>query len=155
MVRDEEVRNAVENARALLSGIGYECGTTMDEFLLWFQADTPYDQGDEFEQVIRNPLYVAHELVEIEKVKAMGLKLTKDVIVKNMQKVDDAHLEAMRVELRLALSLRDVRHVEERIRHIGMYLDDPSVTPRNKMEYADLREQTKQALEALRPDAGE
>jgi len=36
-----------------------------------------------------NPLYMVHELVEIENVKAMGLELTKDVIIRNMQKVDD------------------------------------------------------------------
>jgi hypothetical protein len=149
MVRDAEIRIAVENARSLLGDHGYECRTTVEDFLLWFQADTPYDQGGEFDCVIQNPLLVAHELVEIENVRAMGLKLTKDVIVKNMQKVDDAHLKAARVEIELAFSLGNTQHVRERIVHVGMWIEDPSVSPGNKEQYRELREKALKTLTAL------
>jgi|SRR3989339_955079 len=149
MVRDADIKNAVENARALLRKHGYDCGTTVEDFVLWFQADTPYDQGGEFDAVIHNPLLVAHELVEIENVKAMGLKLTKDVIVKNMQMVDDAHLKATRIELDLAICLKDVQHIGERLDHIRMWLDDPSVTCENKEQYRRLRATTVETLARL------
>ena len=154
MTRDTGIKDAVENARALLRGIGYECGTTMDELELWFQADTPYDQGVDLDFIVKVPLLVAHELVEIEKVKAMGLRLTKDVIVKNMEKVDDAHLEATKVEMALALSMRDVRHLNERMGDLRMWLEDPSVTAENKRRYAALREDTLQALAVMESEPG-
>jgi hypothetical protein len=152
MVRDAEIRNAVEDARSLLSNHGYDCRTTVEDFILWFQADTPYDLGGEFDSVIHNPLLVAHELVEIENVKAMGLKLTKDVIVKNLQKVDDAHLKATRIELELAILLRNTQHVSERIDNISMWLEDPSVTPESKDQYRELRAKTLDALACLKKE---
>ncbi len=139
MVRDAEIRNAVENARSLLGDHGYDCRTTVEDFILWFQADTPYDQGGEFDYVIRSPLLVAHELVEIESVKAMGLNLTKDVILENVHRVDDAHLTATQTELELAASLRDTPHISERIKHISMWIEDSSVSAENKAKYLVLK----------------
>lgn len=155
MVRDAEIRNAVENARSLLSNHGYDCRTTVEDFILWFQADTPYDQGGEFDYVIHNPLLVAHELVEIENVKAMGLKLTKDVIVKNLQNVDDAHLKAVLVEIELAISLKNSRHIRERVDHIRLWIEDPSVTPENKDQYRELRAKTLDALARLNKETAD
>jgi len=144
------LRSAVETARALLRDNGYHCETTAEDFILWFRADTPYDQGDEINHVIVSPLYMAHELVEIENVKAMGLELTKDVIIRNMQKVDDAHLKATRIELQLAVSMRDIRHISERMNHISMWIEDPSVTQENKDLYRELRVKTLEALARLK-----
>lgn len=149
MGRDAEIRSAVEGARLLLSNHGNDCRTTVEDFVLWFQADTPYDQGDEFEIVIHNPLLVAHELVEIESVKAMGLKLTKDVIVRNMQKVDDAHLKATQIELELAVSLKASQHISERVDHICMWIEDSSVSAENKEQYRILRQRAIEALKSL------
>lgn len=150
MAHDARVRDAVENARELLRGVGYECATTAEDLILWFQADTPYDEGFGIDSLIQTPLLVAHELVEIERVKAMGLRLTKDVIVENMEKVDDAHLEATRVELELAIAVGDLRHVEARMGHLAMWLEDPSVTDENKGKYRELRDRTMRAMESLR-----
>ncbi len=41
---------------------------------------------------------MVHELVEIDEVRRMGLRITKDVIVRNMVRTNDAHLKAARVE---------------------------------------------------------
>jgi hypothetical protein len=88
--------------------------------------------------------------VEIENVKAMGLELTKDVIIRNMQKVDDAHLKATRIELQLAVSMRDIRHISERMNHISMWIEDPSVTPENKKQYGELKARVHEVLVSLK-----
>jgi hypothetical protein len=151
---ESNVLEAVENAREMLRRVGYECGTTVEDLVLWFQADTPYDEGFGLDSLVKSPLLVAHELVEIERVKAMGLRLTKDVIVENMEKVDDAHLDATTVEIELALSLGELDHVNERMGHLGMWLEDPSVTEGNRRKYRELREKTLLAVEALKRREG-
>lgn len=146
MAREVEVREAVENARHLLRRHGYDCQTTADDLLLWFQADTPYDQGTGLDEVIRIPLLVAHELVEIDNVKEMGLVLTKDVIVKNMEKVDDAHLKAAQIEIQLATSIKNTKHIKDRIEDIHRWIKDSSVTAENRKKYRDLRAKALKAL---------
>jgi hypothetical protein len=135
---DSEVLKAVENAKRLLRNRGYDCQVTPEELVQWFKADTPYDQDFGLEKVIANPLIVVHELVEIENVKRMGLALTKDVIMRNLNKVDDAHLKAVEIELQLAKSTKDVEHIRDRLEDIKTWIEDPSVTPKNKESYRKL-----------------
>ena len=146
MAREVEVREAVENARHLLRRHGYDCQTTADDLVLWFQADTPYDQGTGIDDVIRVPLLVAHELVEIDNVKEMGLALTKDVIVKNMEMVDDAHLKAAQIEIQLAISIKNTQHIKNRIEDIHRWIKDSSVTAENREKYRELRAKALKAL---------
>ena len=96
--------------------------------------------------MIRNPLFVAHELVEIDNVKEMGLALTKDVIVKNMKKVDDAHLKAAQIEIQLAISMNKTQHIKDRIKDIQSWIKDSSVVEENKKEYRELKAKALRAL---------
>lgn len=68
----------------------------------------------------------------------MGLALTKDVIMRNLNKVDDAHLKAVEIELQLAKSTKDVEHIRDRLEDIKTWIEDPSVTPKNKESYRKL-----------------
>jgi hypothetical protein len=111
---------------------------TAEDLVQWFEADTPYDQDFGLEEAIAIPLIVVHELVEIENVKQMGLRLTKDVIINNLNKVDDAHLKATEIELQLAKSTKNVGHIRDRLKDINTWINDPSVTPENKESYRRL-----------------
>jgi hypothetical protein len=149
MARASEVKKAVENARRLLQSHGFDCETTAEELVQWFQADTPYDKDMKVDDILETPLIVAHELVEIDNVKRMGLVLTKHVIVENLQKVDDAHMKAAEVELQLAVSLRDIAHIKERLDDIKAWSEDLSVTPENRDGYRKMYAETLKALEGL------
>jgi hypothetical protein len=149
MARASEVKKAVENARRLLQSHGFDCETTAEELVQWFQADTPYDKDMKVDDILETPLIVAHELVEIDNVKRMGLVLTKHVIVENLQKVDDAHMKAAEVELQLAVSLRDTAHIKERLDDIKAWSEDLSVTPENRDGYRKMYAETLKALEGL------
>jgi len=149
MTLDSEVRDAVENARRLLQNHGYDCRTTADDLVLWFEADTPYDQGFGLKEAIAIPLIVVHELVEVENVKKMGLRLTKDVIINNLGKVDDSHLKATEIELDIAESTGNVEHIRDRLKDISAWIKDQSVTPENKARYRKLRERYVRTVKRL------
>ncbi len=149
MARSSEVNRVVEAARQLLRDHHYNCTTTADDLQRWFEADTPFDENFGLDEVLKNQLIVVHELVEIENVKNMGLALTKDVIIKNLEKVDDAHMIATEVELRLAASIKDVRHLKNRLENIRMWSEDDTVTPENKKKYRRMHSETSRVLEYL------
>ena len=149
MAKDIRVRRAVEKARRLLRSYGLDCQTTAEELERWFQAETPYDNDMKLEDILEIPLIVVHELVEIDNVKRMGLALTEDVIVENLQKVDDAHLKAAEVELELTFSLMETAHIRDRLKDIKAWSEDPSVTPVNRENYRKMHAATLNALERL------
>ena len=150
MALDPEVRRAVEEAKDILRKHGFECQTTAEDLVLWFQADTPFDENFGLDVIIKTPLLVVHELVEIEQVKKMGLALTKDVIVNNLEKVDDAHMRAAEVEFRIAASKNDLGHLLERAANIKMWSEDDTVTQTNKMLYRDMYDRTLDVIDEIR-----
>lgn len=149
MATSTEVNQAVQDAKRLLEDNGYDCTTTADDLRRWFEADTPFDEDFGLDDVLRHPLLVVHELVEIANVKRMGLSLTKDVIVTNLEKVDDAHLTATEAELKIAFALRDVGHIKHRLDNIRMWSEDDTVTPENKEKYRRMYSETLKALQSL------
>ncbi|MBE0519025.1 MAG: hypothetical protein IH630_07380 [Thermoplasmata archaeon] len=149
MATSSEVDRAVQDAKRLLEDNGYDCTTTAADLRQWFEADTPFDENFGLDEVLRYPLLVVHELVEIENVKRMGLSLTKDVIVTNLEKIDDAHLIATEAELKIAIALRDVRHIRDRLENIRMWIEDDTVTPENKEKYRRMHSETQRVLESI------
>lgn len=71
--------------------------------------------------------------------KEIGFALTKDVIVKNMEMVDDAHLKAAQIEIQLAISIKNTQHIKDRIEDIHRWTKDSSVTAENREKYRELR----------------
>ena len=111
-------------------------------------TDTPYPNPS-FREIVGNPFYVVHELVEIRAVRGMGLRLTKDVIVRHMREVNDAHLVAARVELDLAAREGATRHLAIRYRHLEAWCRDPLLTPGQRRGYEALRRATGERLTSL------
>jgi len=143
------IDRAVTEAKRLMSEHGYECQATAEDLILWFQTDTPFDEDFGLDKVIAIPLIVVHELVEIDNVKRMGIALTKNAIVDNIEKVDDAHLKAAEVELQIAASLGDARHLRWRLERIRMWSEDPSVTPLNRERYKEMLAKVTEIVEDL------
>jgi hypothetical protein len=143
----DEVEAAVERAKRLLAERGYECSAGVEDLILWFEADTVYDADFGLDRVIARPLLVVHELVEIDTVKRMGLTLTKDVIVTNPEKVDDAHMVATEVELEIAASLGDHEHIGQRLDDIRMWMQDPAVTHGNRVKCREMWDRFSRELE--------
>lgn len=56
---------------------------------------------------------------------ASGLKLTKDVILANMDTIYEVHLKAAEIELELAYRAEDLHHIRNRSQDIMKWLEDP------------------------------
>lgn len=108
------------------------------DFVRWLHTDTPYPNPS-FREIVGNPFYVVHELVEIHAVRGLGLRLTKDVILRHMREVNDAHLKATRVEFEVAAREGALRHLAMRYRHLEAWCRDPLLTPGQRRRYESLR----------------
>lgn len=145
MASREKVRRGVRNARNLLRQHGYHVRTRTKDLVLWFKAESPFDSGG-LNEVLAEPLLVVHELVEIELVKMMGLRLTKKVIVNNLRVVDRAHLEAAKTELTIAANIGAVEHIRSRIPDIESWISDASVSKEHRAEYRKLLARARKSL---------
>lgn len=130
---------AVEAGNALLTAHGYAYRGTASDLSEWLQTDTPYPNPSPAE-LLDTVYLVVHEIVEIAEAKRMGLGIAKDVIVRNMERINDAHLIAADVELRVAASEGDVRYVSERQADLRSWCEDPLLTGPQRTAYASLRE---------------
>jgi len=144
----EEIQGAVEKAKRLMLDCGIDTDVTTDDLIQWFETEIPIPDislGD----VILDPLLVVHELVEIDEILKMGLELTKDVIIKNPRKVDDAHLKAATVEVKIANSIGSVEHLRERVKDMEKWCVEETLPESRRIEYRRLMLDTKRILSDL------
>jgi competence protein ComEA len=121
---EADVETAVSKARQALAENGYACSVSPEDLRKYFEADTPYE-GPSLEEIIKNDFLVIHELVEIDEIMRKGLKLTKDVILANMDTIYEVHLKAAEVELEMAYRAGDLDHIRSRLQDIRNWLEDP------------------------------
>lgn len=76
----------------------------------------------------------------------MGLRMTKDVIVKNPLPIAVAHLRAAEVEFRVAYDLEDVNHLKGRVADAKAWCGDPVLTPALKRRHEAFRDKWVQLL---------
>jgi hypothetical protein len=145
----EEVREAVDRAKDILEDCGINVDVTADQLWDWFETDLPVADNEELGEIITNSLLVIHELVEIDEVLKMGLTITKDVIVKNPDRVDTAHLKAAKVELMVAKAIGETDHIGEMCTAIEKWCVDKTVSEANKVEYRKLLSEAKSCLAGL------
>ena len=148
MVSMDVVRAAVDNARQLLRDCGIDVDVTADQLWDWFETDLPVPDI-ELGDVVVNPLLVVHELVEIDEVLKMGLTITKDVIIRNPEKVDDAHLKAARVELAVAEAISATEHIRELTKAIEKWCVDKALSEMRRAEYRHLLDEARESLARL------
>jgi len=145
---------AVGRARKLLARHGLLCPTRPEELEAWLQTDTPYPNPSP-DELLRNPFLVIHELIEIAAVKRMGLHITKDVIVRNLERINDAHLEAARTEVDIAVRERALGHLESRLEDLRAWCEDPLLTPGQKAAYEGFRRKVETILASMRTGNGQ
>jgi len=70
--------------------------------MTYLTADTPYSDLSS-KVILSDDLWLIHELIEINELKKMGIAITgKDLIIKNLEKVYEAHLKALKLEILIA-----------------------------------------------------
>ena len=77
------------------------------------------------EQILKNDLYLLHEISEACIIKKLGYKLNRDIIMKAYPKTYEAHLKAMEIELEEALNRVFIQHLKQRYKDLHSYLEDP------------------------------
>lgn len=125
---------SLKTARALLRRCGYDFPSSSREVVAWLKTDTPYPNPSN-DSLLKNPYLVVHEIVEIAEVKKMGPRITKDVIVKNMELINDAHLVAAMVEFDVAAREGAVGHLRSRFKDLKSWCKDPLLTPVQRSRY--------------------
>ncbi len=145
MTTDTEVFASLRRGRKVLRDHGRTCRVSAKEFVRWLHTDTAY-LNPTVDQVVHNLFFVVHELVEIKEVKRMGLRMTKEVIVKNPLAIAEAHLKAADVEFRIAYAMKDVNHLKMRVEDAKAWCEDPVLTPALKKQHVAFRDTWAQRL---------
>ena len=145
MATRAEIDAAVDKAKELLLDSGIDVDATTDDLIEWLDTELPIPDialGD----VVIDPLLVVHELVEIDELLKMGLTLAKDVIKKNPEKVDDAHLKATTIEMKIAHSIGAAEHLRDRIKDMEGWCVDKALSESRRADYRQLLTTTRNYL---------
>ena len=137
MATRDEIQAAVDKARELLLDSGIDVDATAEDLIEWLETELPIPDialGD----VLIDPLLVVHELVEMDELLKMGLTLAKDVIKNNPEKVDDAHLKAAAVEMKIAHSIGAAEHLRGRIKDMESWCVDKALSENRRANYCRL-----------------
>lgn len=148
MVTKEEIQTAVDKAKELMTNCGIDVDTTTEDLIDWFDTELPFPDITLGEVVI-DPLLVVHELVEIDEMLKMGFALTKDVIMKNPEEVDDAHLKAAGIEMKIAHSIGAAEYIRDRIKDMEGWCIDKALAESRRADYRQLLKTTKDYLSEL------
>jgi len=140
---------ALDEAMGLLKRYGYGYEISPEDFHGYAEADTFYPSAISWEEILQNRLIVVHEVVEIAELKRMGLDITRDVVVRNVEQVYAAHLRATEVEMEIARAMGDVEHICDRLGVIEDWTDDPLVPPGLIDQYEALYTRTRQIITEL------
>jgi hypothetical protein len=148
MVTREEIQVAVDKAKELMLDCGLDVDATTEDLIDWFDTELPVPDIA-LDDVVVNPLLVVHELVEIDEMLKMGFTLAKDVIMKNPEEVDDAHLKAAAVEMKIAHSIGAAEHIRDRIKDMESWCVDKALSESRKADYRRLLKTTENYLSDL------
>ena len=119
------VEQKVSEAKQILKKYNLKVDVDPEDLISYFQATSPTGDTTTLNDVLKNLFLLVHELVEINELKKRGLSITKDVIVKNIDTVYNAHLIATEVELYIAYKHDALKHIRNRIKNIESWLEDP------------------------------
>ena len=147
--RSERFEAATVAGNRLLERHGFPQRGRAEELEAWLRTDTPYPNPEPGE-LLDSPFLVVHEIVEIDEARRHGLRITKDVIVRHLEAINDAHLVAAEVELRVAAVEREVAYVEARSLDVRSWCEDPLLTPAQRTRYEAFRDRVARWLEQAR-----
>jgi hypothetical protein len=148
MATREEIQAAVDKAKELMLDCGLEVDAATEDLIEWFDTELPIPDIA-LDDIVIDPLLVVHELVEIDEVLKMGLTLAKDIIKKNPEKVEDAHLKAAAIEMKIAHSIGAAEHLRDRIKDMESWCVDKALSESLRADYRRLLTTTKDYLSEL------
>ena len=148
MATREEIQAAVDKAKELMLDCGLEVDAATEDLIEWFDTKLPIPDIA-LDDIVIDPLLVVHELVEIDEVLKMGLTLAKDIIKKNPEKVEDAHLKAAAIEMKIAHSIGAAEHLRDRIKDMESWCVDKALSESLRADYRRLLTTTKDYLSEL------
>jgi len=134
----ERYAAALAEAVRILARYGYEYSVAAEDLRAYAQADTLYPSAISWDEILGNRLIVVHEVVEIAELKRMGLEITRDVIVRNLERVYEAHLKAAEIEMAIAESMGNYMHIRDRLKAVQDWIEDPLVPPGLRGRYEEL-----------------
>lgn len=145
----EEVSSAIREAETLLEKYGYTLPVKVEaeDLVDYFEAETPYSDIS-LAEVLKEPLLVLHELVELSEIKRRGYRIDKDIIARYHEEIYEIHLKATKVELDIALRENRLSYVAERLKAVKSWLEDPLLPPWLKEDCKALYNTFKKKLEA-------
>lgn len=108
-----------------LNDKGIECKVDPREFITYISAETYEEEQSTLEDILNNKYLLVHELVEITLLKNMGYEIDKNVIRRAYPNTYKAHLEAIDVELKIAMEEESYSWINKRLRDLVSYLSDP------------------------------
>jgi len=119
--------------------------------MTYLTADTPYPDLSS-KAILSDDLWLIHELIEINELKKMGIAITgKDLIMKNLEKVYEAHLKALKLELLIAQKLGRLDHIERSFKNLkNIVHNDPLVPSYLRSAFKDMLEKYRSALEGAK-----
>ena len=121
----ESDRRVIEKACRELREMGYPCSVNVEEFIVYLKSPTYTEDSYRVEDIIGNKYLLYHELLEISFLKKMGYSIDYNIIRRAYPDTYKAHLEAIDIELEIALRNRDYTWISHRLRDLESYLDDP------------------------------
>jgi hypothetical protein len=148
MATREEIQAAVVKAKELMLDCGLDVDATTEDLIEWFDTELPIPDIA-LDDIVIDPLLVVHELVEIDEVLKMGLTLAKDMIKRNPEKVDDAHLKAAAIEMKIAHSIGAAEHLRDRIGDIESWCVNKALSESRRADYRRLLKRTEDYLSEL------
>ncbi len=143
------VEQKVSEAKKVLKKHNIEVNVTPEDLISYFQATTFEKNTTTLDDVLKNPFLLIHELVEINELKQRGLRITKNVIIKNVDTVYEAHLIATDVELTVAYEAKALQYLKNRRRDIESWLEDPLLPQRLYSRCEDLLQKVKKWSNSL------
>lgn len=143
----ERIERALAGAQEILRQHGYDYAISAKDLRSYAEADTFYPSAISWDDILDNPLIVAHETVEVAELKRKGLEINKDVIVQNLEEIYEAHLAAGEVEMALAQALGNLDHIQSRLKAARDWLEDPLVPSALRDRYNALYAHMKDLLE--------
>ena len=137
MVSKSEIEAAICRAKELMTDAGIDSDVTYDDLVEWFESEVPVPDI-EIGDVVLDPLLLVHELVEINEILKMGLKLSQGTLSKNKDKIWAAHLKAIATEMLVARRTRAFEHMRSRLGDIERCCLDSAVPANLKAGYREV-----------------
>ncbi|MBN1329731.1 MAG: hypothetical protein JXA54_09685 [Candidatus Heimdallarchaeota archaeon] len=97
------------------------------ELQAYFEGEAPSGDSITLDMVLQSKWLIIHELIEITELKKQGFTISSELLLKCPEEVFNAHLIATEWELDLATKEGDHKWVQQRLKDIQNWLEDPSL----------------------------